>query len=152
MKIHKFVLLPAFAAAVVGTQVASADIGWKKNYNDAVASAKAGNKLIMIDFYTDWCVWCKRLDKDTYSDKHITQLASTMAPVKINAEKEGVALAKKYKVTGFPTILFLNAEGEVEGKIGGYMKPAEFGAEMEKFQKSHVELPKMKSAFQERSS
>ncbi|MEP6756895.1 MAG: thioredoxin fold domain-containing protein [Chthonomonadales bacterium] len=148
MKLNRIVLLSALTATVAGTQVARADIGWKKNYNDAVASAKAGNKLIMIDFYTDWCVWCKRLDKDTYSDKHITQLASSMAPVKINAEKEGVALAKKYKVAGFPTILFLNADGDVEGKIGGYMPPEAFGAEMEKFQKSHVELPKMRAAIQ----
>ena len=49
-----------------------------------------------------------------------------MVPLKVNAEKEGVELAKKYKVTGYPTIVFIDAAGEVWGEIGGYMPPGSF--------------------------
>ena len=62
-------------------------------------------------------------------------------PLKINAEKEGVALAKQYKVEGFPTILFLDAKGAIVGKIGGYMPPEGFSTEMSKVIKTHKELP-----------
>lgn len=51
--------------------------------------------------------------------------------IKLDAEKAGKALAKKYNVRGFPTILFLTPDGEVIGKIGGYKKPKEFAADME---------------------
>ncbi len=53
------------------------------------------------------------------------KLAGQLVPLKVNAEKEGVDLAKKYKVTGYPTILFVDAEGEVWGKTG-FMPPESF--------------------------
>jgi tetratricopeptide (TPR) repeat protein len=48
----------------------------------------------------------------------------------VNAEKEGVDLAKKYNVHGYPTILFLNQKGDVVYKIGGYLPPAPFKQEI----------------------
>lgn len=62
-------------------------------------------------------------------------------PLKVDAEKGGAALAKQYKVQGFPTILFLDAKGELFGKIGGYMPPEGFSEEMAKVLKLHKELP-----------
>ena len=54
------------------------------------------------------------------------KLAEQLVPLKVNAEKEGVDLAKKYEVAGYPTILFIDADGEVWGEIGGYMPAAPF--------------------------
>lgn len=52
--------------------------------------------------------------------------AGQLVPLKVDAEKEGAELAKKYEVQGYPTILFIDATGEVFGSIGGYMPPAGF--------------------------
>jgi len=71
----------------------------------------------------------------------VIQLTEQFVPVKINAEKEGVAVAKKYKVDGFPTILFINDAGEVEGKIGGYMPPAGFSEQLKSIAQGHKEAP-----------
>ena len=71
----------------------------------------------------------------------MVQLTGQFVPVKLDAEKEGKAAAEKYAVRGFPTILFLNASGEVEGKIGGYMPPDPFAAEMKKVKASHAAFP-----------
>lgn len=60
------------------------------------------------------------------------ELAAQLVPLKLNAEKEGKELAEKYKVDGFPTILFVDATGELFGEIGGYMPPAGFSSEMAK--------------------
>lgn len=72
-----------------------------------------------------------------------------MVPVKLDAEKEGKPVAQKYKehVKGFPTILFLNNQGEVEGKIGGYMPPEGFAPEMKKFIDLHTEFPKAEAKY-----
>jgi pentatricopeptide repeat protein len=65
----------------------------------------------------------------------------------LDAEKEGKDVAKKYNVTGYPTILFLNTSGEVEGKIGGYMPPESFAPEMTKYIQLHSEFPKVLAKY-----
>jgi tetratricopeptide (TPR) repeat protein len=75
----------------------------------------------------------------------VIQLAGQFVPVKVNAEKEGVPVAKKYGVHGFPTILFLNAAGEIEGKIGGYMPPGPFGEELKRIAQAHKDFPQLQA-------
>ena len=72
----------------------------------------------------------------------MVQAAGQFVPVKLNAEKpQGAALAKKYKVSGYPTILFLTAAGKVEGTIGGFMPAAPFAEELKKISTRYRELP-----------
>jgi tetratricopeptide (TPR) repeat protein len=75
----------------------------------------------------------------------VIQLSGQVVPIKLNAEKEGEAVAKKYGVRGFPTILFINSAGQVEGQIGGYMPPEGFSQEMTKYVEAHRDLPKMEA-------
>lgn len=76
------------------------------------------------------------------------QLAGQLVPLKVNAEKsDGPTIAKKYGVHGFPTILFINSTGEVEGKIGGYMPPEGFSQQMEAIAKSHSEFPALEAKY-----
>ena len=69
------------------------------------------------------------------------QLSGQVVPVKLNAEKEGRAAAAKYGVQGFPTILFLTSKGEVVGKIGGFLPPEPFAAQLKQVTESHKQLP-----------
>jgi tetratricopeptide (TPR) repeat protein len=75
----------------------------------------------------------------------VIQLSGQVVPIKLNAEKEGEAVAKKYGVRGFPTILFINSAGQVEGQIGGYMPPEGFSQEMTKYVEAHRDLPKLEA-------
>jgi hypothetical protein len=77
----------------------------------------------------------------------VIKLAAQLVPVKVNAEKEGKDLAKKYKVQGFPTILFLDSKGTVMGQIGGYMPPDPFHDEMQKAISSHRDFPKVEATL-----
>lgn len=73
-------------------------------------------------------------------------MAGQVVPLKVNAEKnEGPEVAKKYGVRGFPTILFINPAGEVEGKIGGYMPPEPFAQQMKLVADAHRELPALEA-------
>jgi thioredoxin-related protein len=134
-------LLMVLTSLFVSMQASADQIAWAKNYDDALSAAKSANKLIMVDFYTDWCGWCKKLDADVYPNPKVIQAVSQVIPVKVNAEKEGVELAKKYAVSGYPTILFLNTDGAVEGVIGGYVPADGFVAMTNKFVANHKELP-----------
>ena len=149
----RFVLttfLCAFAiAALVPTGAARADeIAWTQALTKSIKQAKKSKKLVMVDFYTDWCGWCKVLDKKTYPDKRVVALTkASFIPVKINAEKEGMAAATKYGVRSYPTILFIDGNGEVAGRIGGYAPPGPFAEQMEKIAKSARELPLVSAKF-----
>jgi len=90
--------------------------------------AKQQNKPVMVDVMTDWCVWCVELDNLVYSQPEVSDYANAnQINYKIDAEKgEGVAFREKYKVEGYPTILFLDANGNEIDRIVGYSPVAQF--------------------------
>lgn len=121
------------ALTLASAALASEKIPWHTDWKSASAAARKANKPIMIDFYTDWCGWCKKLDKDTYSDQRVAELLKkNFVALKLNAEKSGRQLAQKYRVTGYPTILFVNAEGQVIDRIGGYKPPKPFADDLKR--------------------
>jgi thiol-disulfide isomerase/thioredoxin len=115
-------------------KTAGASISWMKAYPTASAKAKASGKLIMIDFYTGWCGWCKKLDAETYPDPAVVKESAKFIPIKLDAEKdpEGVRLAKKFKVNGYPTILFVDGDENLAYKVVGYEPAKDFAASMDK--------------------
>jgi tetratricopeptide (TPR) repeat protein len=108
----------------------------------------------MVDFYTDGCGWCKKLDRDTYADPEVANLAKKFICVKVNGDKYQ-DLVSKYAVTGYPTILFLDVEGRPLVSIVGYVNAegmipkmndalARFPARKEKTEVERVEAPPAK--------
>lgn len=108
---------------------------------------KSNPKPIFIDAYTDWCGWCKRLDKDTFSHPVIAAyLNEHFIPVKFNAEsktpitfsgrefindgKSGrahqLAVALMQGQMSYPTVVFLNEKGELLSPVPGYREPKDF--------------------------
>lgn len=104
-------------------------------YAEILAKAKAENKVVMIDFFTDWCKWCVELDKKVYTVSDVADFANTyQINWKIDAEKgEGIELAKKYGVSGFPTVVYTNGDGEEIDRIVGYFPAKEFLATMKDY-------------------
>ena len=78
----------------------------------ALLKAKEDNKAIFIDFYTSWCAPCKLMDKDVFPQEIVgNYLNSKFVNLKINAEKEGKDLAKKYGIRAYPTFVMLDQDG-----------------------------------------
>lgn len=127
-------------ALVLGAAIAAyaAGISWAKGYGAAKSQARSTHKLIMIDFYTGWCGWCKKLDSDTYPAAEVVKQSKKFISIKLDAEKDadGIRLAKKFSVDGFPTILFIDANEKLAYKIVGYEPPKDFAAEMVKASKA----------------
>jgi thioredoxin-related protein len=117
------------AVALLALVQAQAEIKFLRGpLSDALARAQTEKKPVMIDFITDWCRWCDTLDARTYSDAAVAgYINEAVVPIKIDAEKgEGIAIAKKYGVRAFPTILLINADGEEIDRLLGYMPPEPF--------------------------
>lgn len=99
------------------------------SFDDACAKAKTEGKLVFVDFYTTWCAPCKIMDKTTFTDETVIKwLGENTIPLKIDAEKE-VALATKYRIDSYPSLLFVKPDGEVAGLLSGVHAPEEFLAE-----------------------
>jgi thioredoxin-related protein len=112
--------------AVCNAQSGAKKISWLKSLEAAMAAAKERKCLVMVDFFTDGCAWCKKLDSEVYPDARVVKAVSKMASVRVNAEKEGKDAAAKYKVDAYPTVVFLDAQGEVWGRLPGYAPPEHF--------------------------
>lgn len=98
-----------------------------------VAAAQAAGKPLLLDFYADWCVSCKEMERYTFPDAQVRQvLANTVllrADVTANDEADQALLAK-FGIFGPPTIAFYGSDGIERStlRVVGYMKAAEFAA------------------------
>lgn len=118
--------------------------------NHLVASRNSG-KLIFIDMYTDWCGPCKRMDAEVFSQEKLgKRMNAEFINVKINAENgAGIAIAKKYYVTSYPTYLFLDHEGTLIHKATGFMVQDKLVEQLTKAQESLTSMDNLKKLTQE---
>lgn len=95
---------------------------------EALAKAKESGQLIFVDAYTTWCGPCKLMSAKTFPDKSVGEFYNThFLNVKLDMEKgEGLDFSDKYGVSAFPTLLYIDGEGQLVMKAVGYMDPAKF--------------------------
>jgi thioredoxin-related protein len=93
------------------------------NYDKALKKAKTEGKFIFIDAYTDWCYWCKVMEKKTFSDSMVRSKMQGYANCyRIEMEKEsiGQSLKMKYGIGLFPSFLVLTSDGRLHAIIEGF--------------------------------
>lgn len=108
--------------------------GVSTNYSvaitDAINKAKKENKIVLVDFYADWCAACKELDEYTWKDEKVKKdLKDNYIMLKLDftkATKEGKEMQIKYGVKGLPTVIFLNSQGKEITKFVGFIKADKF--------------------------
>lgn len=118
-------LLPLLFASLPSTSVGEGPF-LELEFSAALEQAQASEKLVFIDFFTTWCGPCKKLDQVTWKDAEVVAwLAEHTVPLKLDAEIE-VELAKRYAVDRYPTMVFIAPDGELRGRLTGYMAPKVF--------------------------
>ena len=138
------VLFVAFFVCINSSSImaqTNASPNWQE-WNEGYEKAVKENKIILVDAYTDWCGWCKKMDRDTYAKPEIIEfIGKHFVPIKFNPEIKD----RKYKIdgqeysgeqlyniltqgnsTGFPTTYYLYPAKKKLFFDSGYKGPADF--------------------------
>jgi thioredoxin-related protein len=134
------------------------DVHWQTDFEAAKNQAKAENKLLLVDFTgSDWCSWCKKLheevfDKDAFKDeapKHFVLVEldfphEKKLPNDLKAQND--KLAKRYKIHGYPTVLLVDADGQVVAHTGYQAGgPENYVKQLAGFLDAYASIVKMKA-------
>ena len=119
--------------ALCGLTVAAGESGWLTNFEKAKKLAAKKNMLILADFTgSDWCPWCMKLDSEIFSKKAFKDYVKgkfvllkldfpRRKTLSATLKAQNNRLARKYGISGFPTVLILDAKGAKIAQ-GGYMR------------------------------
>jgi thioredoxin-related protein len=127
-----FLVLALFAAPP-----ARAEFAWRK-WDDGLREAASARKPMLVDVSTDWCGWCRRMQRDVYARADVRDaLDRGFVAVKLDAESRAAVryesralteqgLAARFRVSGYPTTVFLRPDGSHLVNVPGYVPPERF--------------------------
>lgn len=139
----RILILLIFCITVYTSYSQKSEVKWY-TIQEAEKLAAANPRPMLIDTYTDWCGWCKKLDQDTFSNPVIAEMLNTkFYPVKFNAEgsqpvtflgktfindgKSGpthqLAIALLQGNLGYPNLVFFNEKIQLLTNVPGYQSP-----------------------------
>ncbi len=134
---------------------------WKK-FDEGLKQAKLTGKKVLVDVYTDWCGWCKKMDANTYSDKSVSEyLEKNFVIIKLNAEGDGTItydgkkispaeFAQGMGVTGYPATLFMRSDGQPITLLPGYSEADMFIHVLSFIAENHYEKKKFQDYLAEK--
>ncbi|MEO6463082.1 MAG: thioredoxin family protein, partial [Candidatus Eisenbacteria bacterium] len=104
---------PALKGRLDSLVAAESRVRWERLPPDsAIARAARQGRPAFLDFFADWCVPCRWMDRAVYSDPLLGEVAEGLAMVRIDIEtRDGRALAERYRVSQYPTLVYLAADG-----------------------------------------
>ncbi len=91
---------------------------WETSIQKGFVTAKLEKKFLIVDLYADWCTYCLVLEKEIFPDPEVSKVLEGFVRVRLDGD-EFPNLKNKYKVEGYPTILFLDADANYLTKISG---------------------------------
>ena len=98
----------------------SKNVKWY-SYDEGITTGKIAKKKIFLNFYADWCGYCKKMDNETFRDPSVVvYLNDNFVSIRVDADQEQT-LASKYSVRGLPVCWFIAEDGEKIGNLPGYI-------------------------------
>ena len=131
-----FFLFSASMVKASGDENAT-EINWL-SIEEAQIKGQNEPRSVFVDVYTDWCGWCKKMDKSTFQDAEVVKYVNeNYYAVKLDAESNNIVtfngvdltereLARAFRVSGYPTIVIIDETFQQITPLPGYKQAAEF--------------------------
>lgn len=120
--VSTLLLGPGFASSPGGQGEKDSGIQWY-SFKEGVEKIKKSDKKGYLHFYTDWCGYCRKMEKETFSDKDvISSLNKDFVSIKINGEEQP-GIAGKFGVNRYPFNWFVDKKNEHIGNQPGFIPP-----------------------------
>jgi len=111
--------------ALVAWPAFPAGVTWC-GYDEGLGAAKKTGKLALVNFSTSWCVECKKMSSEVFTEQDVAgRLAADYITVKVDGDTES-GLTSKYRIFSYPTFVFLDGDGNLLYQRFGSMTADEF--------------------------
>jgi len=106
-------------------------LDWVHYENGTIEQLQESGKPVFIDFYADWCAPCKEMDRETFKDERVVELARQFTMIKVDCTAPDESVRKfmnEFEATGMPTFVFINRQGKelTELREIGFVGPEKF--------------------------
>jgi thioredoxin-like negative regulator of GroEL len=114
------------------------EVPWRHDYSAARREAQEKGQPLLLDFGTENCFWCKRLDASTFRDPTVVQLlAGQFIPVKIDADRQP-QLALPLGIRSYPTLILASPDGRVLARQEGYVEASRLADQLQRALRDHA--------------
>jgi thioredoxin-related protein len=119
-------LVPAGAAGEQAPAERTAAVYWY-TYDEGLARAQQTGRMLLIDFWADWCGWCRKMKAETFTDPAVAAIMNRdFVTVSVNTTKEK-GRADEYGVRSLPVIWFVEKDGRTRvTNLPGYVDAPTF--------------------------
>ena len=119
-----------------GIHAKESEIDWVHYNGQQVEELLQEGNPVFIDFYADWCAPCKQMDRTTFTDAEVTEMAGSFTMLKVDCTQPDATVKSfmnRFNVTGMPTLVFINENGKELKNLRevGYVPPDKFVEKMQ---------------------
>src|SRR5437867_3572082 len=128
---------------------AAQQVRWLSDYNVARKEAAERGRPILLDFGTEGCLWCRKLDQSTFRDGMVAALLNDkFVALRVDADRDA-SLTQSLRITQFPTIVLAAPDGKILGVLEGYQEAPALAERLQKVAAAYAPPEWMVRDYQE---
>ncbi|HEY1379376.1 MAG TPA: DUF255 domain-containing protein [Gemmataceae bacterium] len=142
-------VLSAVVLAACARSAHGQSVQWRTDYNAARKEATEKGRPILLDFGTENCMWCKKLDMGTFRDPLVVKvLNESFVSLKVDADREAT-LTQILHISQYPTLVMAGPDGKIIGVLEGYQEAGPLAEQLQKVSEYYGTPDWMQRDYQE---